>query len=240
MKKYYVENPGVSTFRSKDTSLHKISELIGKSEFKPERELNDLAIRLALAEITVLMKKNKLSIDFIGSYSERHQYRFITEEFMNKKISMPQSGSSLAFVYEEFHPDHMLGLKNRSVKFIHALFRRKTGALLWELDESPHGPDGKKCSKKKLSACIRNFFERYRCFKEYRYSITHIAFNLHESGGSGYTIGSVKFTALTARNVAVLYDGSFKLRFTLNDGWWSVQYFTFPGFDTGTELQNSE
>jgi len=210
----------------------KIYELLGKPEFKLSANLNDEAIEQALEEITALLGKNLIVVDYLGTYDSRTKYRFITEELFEHEtddVNIP--GLVTHFTYEEFHPNHRLDIESRTMEFISAWFNKQLHEQPWAFAHQLIQPSGKTWTKFEIADKLKKVFANYSKFTDGQYHIEKIDFELHDSNGMGYAEGAVKYVALGANQEPLQIEGPFKLYFSLDDDWWSIFYFVFPGFE---------
>ncbi len=214
-----------------NTKEARICDILGNLRMKPEAELDDLEVELFLNEVTELMLSKNIAVDFGGSYDSRTKYKFITEELFEESIfhsGIP--GVITHFIYEEFHPDHKIDLENKAQKFISAWFEKDADKLLWELTDRIILPEGSTLSKDKVKEKLQNVFSSYARFSEIRYVIADISFEVLDDAGMACVEGVVSYNALMDKQEAIAIQGSFKLYFCLEYGWWDICYFVWPGF----------
>jgi hypothetical protein len=106
------------------TPMKKIYELLEKPQYKPEIELDETAIELALEALITLMKKKQITLEFLGAYSSRTKYKFITEEFFNEEVSENTiPGMIWDFNYDEYRPNHKVAIEQLPPLFRHGLIK---------------------------------------------------------------------------------------------------------------------
>lgn len=210
----------------------RIYKLIGEPDFIPEAKLDDLSLEAAFNKLMDLMNQKQIALDFSGHYDCRTKYKFITEELFEEEVMNVQlPGMIMHFVYEEFHPNHTLDIGHKAEKFISAWFRQEKEHLLFSLADELILPDGGIWNKDRVMDKLTKIFDRYPHFKNGRYIIANINFELQEDAGMAYAEGIMKYTAFTEDQDKIQLEGPFKLYFTLEYEWWSVYYFVLPGFE---------
>lgn len=210
----------------------RIFELIGKPEFIPEVKLDDISIENALKELIDVLNGKQIALDFLGSYNCRTKYKFITEElFEEKVINALLPGMIMHFIYEEFHPNHKLDIEHKADKFINSWFGQKKEQLSFSFTDILVLPDKRVWKKDKVMDRLAKVFDSYPQFKNGRYKISDINFDIKENIGFGHAEGFVKYSALAENKEVIQFEGPFKLYFTLEYEWWSIYYFVIPGFE---------
>jgi len=210
----------------------RIYELIEKPDFIPEDKLVDLTLEAALNKLMDLLNQKQIALDFLGSYDCRTKYKFITEELFEEKVMNVQlPGMIMHFIYEEFHPNHRLDIKQKAEKFISYWFGQEKDHLTFSLADEFILPDGRIWKKDKIMDKFSKVFDSYTLFKNGNYAIADINFELQEDIGLGYAEGMIKYTAITEDHDKIQMEGGFKLYFTLEYEWWSIYYFVLPGFE---------
>ena len=215
-----------------NTPMKKIYELLGKPKHKQEIELDDHAIELALEALFTLMKKKQITLEFLGAYSSRTKYKFITEEFFNEEVSenmMP--GMVWDFNYEEYHPNHNAEIEQKTISFIKAWIDQKINKDYFDLAETFIMPNGQIFGKDEIVNKIKNIYMSFPEFKDCSYTIEKVDYELQNNIGMGYAEGIVKYSAMSRSQEKITIEGQFKLYFTLEFNSWSIFYFIFPGFE---------
>lgn len=106
----------------KTSNLVSVNEIIGKPTFKPASTLSEKQLKTELKKVINLLHKKFIHVDFLGDYSDLVKYQFLSEELLEKEtqqLNIP--GMITHFIYEEFHPNHELNLKEKINEFIHNL-----------------------------------------------------------------------------------------------------------------------
>lgn len=214
----------------------KIGVILGNPCVKPEKELDDPEIELYLNKVNEMLLSKNIAVDFGGTYDSRTKYKFITEELFEESIFQARfPGMTMHFIYEEFHPDHKIDLEIKAQKFITGWFEKDAEKLLWELADHIILPNGSAVSKEKVQDKFRKVFNRYSHFSEYMYAIAVLNYEVTDDAGMAYVEGTVSYNALVGNEEAIAIQGSFKLYFCLEYGWWDICYFVFPGFEFNEE-----
>ena len=206
--------------------------LIGKPDFVSETILDDTSIETALNKIMDLLNEKQIALDFLGNYEDRKKYKFITEELFEEKVMNIQlPGMIMHFIYEEFHPNHKLDIRNKTEKFINSWFIQENENLSFSLADILVLPDRKVWKKEKVMDKFAKVFNSFPKFKNGKFTITEINFEIKEDIGLAYAEGIIKYDAYTENQDKTEFEGPFKLYFTLEYEWWSIYYFVIPGFE---------
>lgn len=206
--------------------------LIGKPDFVSETILDDTSIETALNKIMDLLNEKQIALDFLGNYEDRKKYKFITEELFEEKVMNVQlPGMIMHFIYEEFHPNHKLDIRNKTEKFINSWFIQENENLSFSLADILVLPDRKVWKKEKVMDKFAKVFNSFPKFKNGKFTITEINFEIKEDIGLAYAEGTIKYDAYTENQDKIEFEGPFKLYFTLEYEWWSIYYFVIPGFE---------
>ncbi len=210
----------------------KVYDKIGKPEFKRSSELNDEITTQALEQIIEILNQNKINVDFIGEYSDRLKYEFITEELFDHEtddIDVP--GFTTNFIYEEFHPNHELDIKNRTMDFLNHWFDQRFNEYSSELAYTFILPDRQILKNEEVLEKMASVFDSYKKFFDCQFFIGEIKFELNEHGGMGHAEGGVKYKAVLENGEEISIEGPFKFYFSREYDYWSIFYFVFPGFE---------
>jgi hypothetical protein len=215
-----------------NSDLKNMYELLGKPKYKPDTELDDHAIELALGALFALMKKKQITLEFSGAYDDRTKYKFITKEFFKEEIldnMIP--GMIWHFNYEEYHPNHKMDIENKTIFFISAWINQKIADDYLDLAETFIMPSGQIFRKDEITNKIKNMCKSFPEFKDCLYTIEKVDYELQNDIGMGFAEGIVKYNALSRSREKIAIEGQFKLYFTLEFNYWSIFYFIFPGFE---------
>ena len=214
------------------TPMKTIYELLEKPKHKPEIELDDNAIELALEVLFTLMKKKQITLEFLGAYSSRTKYKFITEEFFNEAVSENRiPGMIWDLNYEEYHPNHEVEIEQKTISFITAWIDQKINKDYFGLADTFIMPNGQIFGKDEILNKIKNICKSFPEFKDCSYTIEKFDYELQNNIGMGFSEGIVKYIAMSRSQEKITIEGQFKLYFTLEFNSWSIFYFIFPGFE---------
>jgi hypothetical protein len=210
----------------------KVFDLIGKPIFKNAEDLTEQTIGDELKKLTDLLTDNQIEIDYSGEYDDRTKYRFITEELFDCETDDIAESSEMIrhFSYEDFHPNHQLDIKNRSIEFITDWFDQKLDEKHWAIADSLILPDRTILSKLELAEKFKQVFDCFTTYTDCKYVIQDIQFQFQNESGMGHSEGFVKYTAILENGEQTAIEGPFKLYFSFEYGWWNIFYFVFPGF----------
>jgi hypothetical protein len=210
-----------------------IYEKIGRPFFINAQSLNAKQVGRELKKLMRSLHEQKLELDVLGEYDDMTIYKFLTEEFFEHEMEdMEMPGYIHHFCYEEFHPNHEMDIRSRTVEFLTQWFSQKINEYSWELGDPFIHPDTRVFTKESILKKINNLFGAYKSFSNCEYVIKAMNFEWDDQKefGDGCAEGWVKYDAITEGNEVVHYSGPFKLYLSNNCTWWSIFYFVFPGF----------
>lgn len=211
-----------------------VFEKIGKPNFTPSIKLKDIEIASELARIVELMELNQVRLDICdGPYSDMEIYTFITEELFLQEIEKEDLffGTRI-FIYEEFHPNNKVEIKKNTDSFFNHWFAKDFDKNSDELADKFITPNAKKFDNAALFAKLYLFFDAFKSFENNNYTIDEIKFDLLPNGnGIGHVQGFVKYNAMLENNEFITFDGAYKLYMERIGIYWSIFYFSVPGFD---------
>jgi hypothetical protein len=198
---------------------------------KSQAELNDIEIEDALALLEDLMEQKGIVVDYAEEYDKRMKYKFVTEELFYKEATFVDiPGMTMHYIYEEFHPNHKLDIKDNAEKFIKHWTERSFDENCFELASELIVDDGTILSRENLLEKMKWMFDAYVRFENTSFSIDNISFELHEAGtGLGFAEGSVAYDAVLENGEVQNFEGSFKFYMQYNN-WWNIFFFHWPGF----------
>ena len=216
----------------KDVKVTKVYDLAGKPEFKKADELLPNEIEKELEKLFALLNNHNINLDVLGKYEPLTIYRFITEElFEHETDDMQMPGMTTNFIYEEFHPNHTMGIEEKTKYFLGHWFEKNFNEYSWELNDPFILFDGTVISKQEVINKMNNFFNCYTLFSECKYAIADIRFQLSDKEkGMGHAEGAVSYKAEMENGEVVHFEGPFKLYMSNEYGSWGIFYFIFPGF----------
>ena len=212
-----------------------IFKTIGKPAHHKASSLADEQISTELERLIAIMADHSIQLDVLGNYDERTIYTFITEELFKHEVVIGSSvpGFTYHFIYEEFHPNHHYDIENRVREFFTDWFEQKFDEYSFELADQMIIANGTTMKKDELMNKIQIVFDSYPSFTDQQFTFGDISFQLDEanSTGMGYAEGDVKYYARLENGQQILIGGPFKFYLSLDDKWWQIFYFVFPGFE---------
>lgn len=212
----------------------RLFEKLGQPYFRKAEELKDAMLSRELKRLLQLLQQHQLELDVMGEYPDRTIYKFITEEFLFIEIEdMDLPGYIHHYSYEDFHPNHELDIRQRSVDFLSQWFSKQLNDYSWELADTFIHPDTREFNKQHVLKKVNQLFDAYECFMNCEYLINRLEYEWHEKLGSGRAIveGQVRYDARTECGELVHREGPFEFYLSNTQGWWSIFYFVFPGFN---------
>lgn len=220
----------------KDAKFIPLIELLGNPLLKKADELSDVSIIVELERLRTLLKSKQIAVTFLRQRDARFQYRFITEELLyqtTENISMP--GMTKYFVYEEFHPDHELTIRDRTLNILASWFERCPAMIEIYLGNQFIQPDGMTYSRSDQIKRMEDWMSAYKRFENCGFSITKISFVLKNDdpniNAMGNAAGRIKYDAVKHNGDREHIEGPFKIYYSCEGGWWSSFFFYMPGFN---------
>jgi hypothetical protein len=222
--------------RYKDVKFISVADLIGNPAIKTAEELSDKAIEVELERLKTLLKANHIAVTFLRQRDPRFQYKFIIEELMQHATeNMVMPGMTKFFVYEEFHPDHELTIRDRTMNILASWFERCPSMIEIYLGNQFIQPDGKVYSRGDQVKRMEEWMSAYTRFEECGFSIGKISFVMKQDDphiqAMGHSDGRIKYMAVKQDGTKQLIEGPFKIYFSCEGSWWSVFFFYMPGFN---------
>ncbi len=215
-----------------NAEIKTLYEILKRPNIIEHYSLNDSDLINALHQLEALMEDNGIVVDYADEYSPRIKYRFITEELLKKEaphIDLP--GMTMHYIYEEFHPNHPIAIEQLTKAFFESWMNQTLGENSIELAHDFILEDGSMMSSKSVIDKVQMVFDAYESFHHSDYSIDTVSYELHETGtGLGFSEGQISYSAILENGEKQFYDGHFKL-FIQYDGFWSIFYFEWPGFN---------
>jgi hypothetical protein len=205
-----------------------VYESIGKPDYRPAEELNDIEITMELERMNTILGEHNMTLDICdGPYPDRVIYSFITEE-----LFAHEARSYWHFIYEEFHPNHKADITKRTHEFLKHWFACNFDEYAFELSNHIITANGEQMSKAAAIDKMQVFFDAFHGFKDDAYNIDNISFeiNAKTQQGMGFAEGVLKYDALLEKGEIVHYQGPYKLYLQMEDNYWNIFYFVMPGF----------
>ena len=211
----------------------KVVDLLEKPDFPKAVNLDDDSLEREYGRLMELMEKKSIAVDFIRPRNERFMYQFITEELFDHETDNSMPGMTMHFIYEEFHADHELDIQNRTDDFLRDWFRKEFNEFSSELGYQFILANGQTLTREETLTKIQILFDCYTSFANCQVAMQEIKFQWNDETqtGMGHSEGGVKYDAVLENGETVHFEGPFKLYLSNEDGWWSIFYFVFPGFE---------
>jgi len=211
----------------------RIYDKIGQPFFQHSAQLNDKLVSKELSRVKELLRQHQLQLDVLGEYPDRLIYRFITEEFFYHETDLVDlPGYIHHFCYEDFHPNHELDIRQRTVEFLAQWFSKEINEYSMQLGSLLIHPDSREFSKAEVLRRIRNVFDAYQSFANCEYLISRLCYEKDKHGQwtRAYVAGKVRYDGKLENGDIVHVEGAFEFYLSYDGNWWSIFYFVFPGF----------
>ena len=214
----------------------KIKDILDNPVFEKEETLNNSDFEKAYKNLTDLLKKNHLQIDFSRERSDRFKYNFITTEFLDHETTFfLVKGMTSHFSYEEFHPDHELDIRETTYKFLNDFLERNLDGETYYIEDQIAEPDGNIIEREEYMKRFEAMYEATQSFENYSFEIENIEFELHEEEegktSMGFSEGRITYAIVWPTGERKLIDGPFKIYFTRTWDVWSIFFFYLAGFN---------
>jgi hypothetical protein len=211
-----------------------IFEKTGMPLFTRIEDIKEKHIAGELKRIQNVLIAHSVELEILGNYDDRTIYRFITEEFFDHEmedLSLP--GYVHHFCYEDFHPNHEIDIRQRSVEFLSQWFAKEVNEYSWELADHFVHPDTRQFLKEEVLEKISNVFNDYQAFFNCEYIINKLTFEWSDSKecGNGFVEGEVRYDARLQDGSMIHVQGPFQFYMSNTCNWWSIFYFVFPEFN---------
>jgi hypothetical protein len=211
-----------------------VFEKIGKPDFKKVAELKSDELSKELIRLNELMESKGIMLNICdGPYEDSVIYQFITEELFLETVEKEFVENSICnFIYEEFHVNDKAEITKNTVQFMEHWFAREFDEHSYELANPMITAEGKVIPLPDLFKKMSLFFEAFEDFKNHKFMIGEVSFELHgEEGGMGHAEGLVKYDAVLDNGEIVNFEGGYKLYMQRQGNWWDIFYFVMPGFN---------
>ncbi len=212
----------------------KVIDYLGKPDFPKTADQDEESLKIEYDRLIDLMDKKSIAVDFIRPRDNRFKYKFIIEELFDHEMDNNGfPGMTCNFIYEEFHPDHEMDIENRAKDFLRDWFRKEFNEYSLELSSVFVLADGRTLSRDEALVKIQHLFDCYTSFTNSKVAMHEVKFQWNDEAqtGIGHAEGAVKYDAVLATGETIHVEGPFKLYLSNEDGWWSIFYFVFPGFE---------
>jgi hypothetical protein len=211
-----------------------VFERIGEPDFKKVAELKSDQLSKELIRLNELMESKGIMLNICdGPYEDAVIYQFITEELFLETVEKEFVENSICnFIYEEFHVNDKAEITKNTVEFMEHWFTREFTEHSYELANPMITADGKVIPLPEVFKKISLFFEAFEDFKNHKFMIGEVSFELHgDDGGMGHAEGLVKYDAVLDNGEVVHFEGGYKLYMQRQGNWWDIFYFVMPGFN---------
>jgi len=222
--------------RFQNVGFVSLAQLIGNPPIKKAEELSDQAIVIELERIRALLHARQIVVSFCRKRDARFQYKFITEELLQQETeNMVIPGLIKYFVYEDFHPDHEITIRDRTINMLVNFFDRCPEMMEIYLSNQYIQPEGTVIDRREQLKRLRQWMSSFRRFEDCGYNISKISYMLKPNEkpitAMGHSEGRIKYTAISRDGAKQLIEGAFKFYFTCEGNWWSSFFFYLPGFN---------
>lgn len=207
-----------------------VAEHLGNPEFPSIHELSENEVVEMLNKVQHLMAENDLYLDCIVEMPEAEIYRFIIEELFQHEIDdLKIEGLQTCFIYEEFHPNDKLDIKQTLDDFIIQMlssdFRNYLGM---HLSESIFTSDGQFISKEKAVEKAIAFGDLYEHFTIEK--LEDFDIKIEEDQMRSSVTFHLSFSAVS-KDVCHRFEGPAWATMSKGDlGYWNIEMLEFPGF----------
>ncbi|MFT4062120.1 MAG: hypothetical protein QM642_07160 [Edaphocola sp.] len=214
-----------------------VYEILGQpEEFANEGTLTDGQVEHNLEALNQLLEENRIQVDFGTDYPARLKYKFITEELFQHKTQVFDIPDMVShFIYEEFHPNHDLALRETTDLFMEHWFglrvpRDDNFLYAQELVDK----DGKDLDREKFFDSMQYLFDAYISLTDASYRIDELDFKTHPEDETllvGSTEGQVSYKVRLESGEDQLVDGRFRLLCCCENGQWEIVCVRMPGLN---------
>lgn len=217
-----------------------IYEIIGKPKFEDEKTLDDENFKNEFSRLEELLRGNYINVEFTRTRSSRFKYDFITKELFEHKTSfVPIKGMSTYFLYEEFHPDHELEIKDLTNLFLNEFLEHRLDENVHYINNQFLEPDGNIVSLENLIKRFQSLYEAAPNFDNTSFNIEKIEFELKEPGeqitGMAFSEGSINYDLVFCDGQQKGIHGPFKIYFSREWNCWGICFFYLAGFNLQKE-----
>lgn len=217
-----------------------IYEIIGKPKFEDEKTLDDENFKNEFSRLEELLRGYYINVEFTRTRSSRFKYDFITKELFEHKTSfVPIKGMSTYFLYEEFHPDHELEIKDLTNLFLNEFLEHRLDENVHYINNQFLEPDGNIISLENLIKRFQSLYEAAPNFDNTSFNIEKIEFELKEPGeqitGMAFSEGSINYDLVFCDGQQKGIHGPFKIYFSREWDCWGICFFYLAGFNLQKE-----
>ena len=223
--------------RHVDSKAITIFNLLGEPVFDDEKSLDELKFETEYSRLELLLQDHGIKVEFSRERNDRFKYDFITKELFDHATTfMPVKGMTTYFLYEEFHPDHELDIKNLTSQFLNDYFEKRLDEETSYIGNHFMEPDGNVLSKEELMKQFCAAYDVFRKIENTSFTIENINFELNEETvdgqqGMGFSEGEIKYDIIFTGGERKKIFGPFKIYFSLRWDCWEICFFYLAGFN---------
>lgn len=189
-----------------------VYELIGKPSFRKAIEIAPGELQVALDNMFALMNEKNIVLYVEGQYPPAVIYEFITKEFFLQEVMQGfVPGFMQCFIYEEFHPNHMLSIERTANDFIGHWFRKEFNEYSLELASQFITGENRQLTRAEMLIKLSDCLASYQSFSQP--SITHRTANFEwteeENLGLGFTEGIISYEAMLENGETITIAGPY-------------------------------
>ena len=220
-----------------DSKATTISNLLGEPVFEDEKNLDEWKFETEYSRLELLLEEHGIKVEFSRERNNRFKYHFITKELFDHATTfMPVKGMTTYFLYEEFHPDHELDIKNLTGQFLNDYFEKKLDEETYYIGNHFMEPNGNVLSKEELMKQFHAAYDVFMKIENTSFTVEKIDFELNEETedgqqGMGFSEGEISYDIIFEGGELKRIHGPFKIYFSLRWDCWEICFFYLPGFN---------
>jgi hypothetical protein len=214
----------------------KVWDFIGQPDFKKVDELSPVQITAELERVYEILNNNGVALDTLAKVDDTELYRFITEELFEHEIENVRiDGMNLIFIYEEFHPNAELDIKQAFEYFFSMTLGKKKNIagdgydLLYLDTKNYKDSEGNVIDERHVQNRINNFLDSFDYFEIVTNEIMDISINDNEK--DAVLTFKTHFTGCYNDNTNDFdFKGEGLLKLKLSEyGGWDIYHMSMPG-----------
>lgn len=210
---------------------------MGEPEYRQLKDLIETEIPAELDYLFDCMDENNLNLDTICEVEDRELYRFITEElFAYEMDNIRIPGMMTCFIYEEFHPNAELDIRNAYDDFFATMIhkRKEVGSegyyFLYVDRENFVDKHGASIPEKVVKTKLNNFLDSFDYFEILSNKTTEISINQDKTDAIlNFELEYQGCFDNIFEKVSYKGRGIFRLR-PCEYGGWEIYHIDMPGF----------
>jgi len=215
----------------------KIYSILGEpKDFKPDSELNDTQIHSELERLNTLLEKHQIEVDYGTDYPSRLKYKFITEELFEhetQKFDIPDMVHH--FIYEEFHPNHILTIEGIAEDFLEMWLARNMEQDSFIFGDNIVSQAGHPVTKEAFFTRIQHVFDAFLYFENGHFSVDEVTFEMvphsEPQAGFGCAEGIITYDAVLETKETQHIKSPFKLYMQFSGNYWEIINVIMPGME---------